>query len=146
MPCNTLDILTMLHQDTHAIEIAIWFDCDKVQRQSLTGKTGFLPSHIQTVLSLLQLASKVPVLEYPTLLHSVSCPSSKHTHSQSPDPSALSGSPASCSHTPMFESKDAVASDLPDGDHARPRTVLVCPVGIVVTWENFGEEPSVGRM
>lgn len=91
-------------------------------------------SHIQTVLSLLQLASRFPSLEYATLLHSVSCPSSKliHSHSAFENPPSSSSSASSCSQIPMFESKDAVASVLPEGDQASARTVFACPVGIVV--------------
>ena len=37
----------------------------------------------------------------------------------------------------MLASKDAVARVFPDGDHATARTVLVCPVGIVVVCANF---------
>jgi hypothetical protein len=43
----------------------------------------------------------------------------------------------------MFESKDAVASDDPEGDHATARTVLVCPVGMDVWREKFGEGSAV---
>jgi len=61
------------------------------------------------------------------LLHSVSCPSSVLMHSHS------SASPSdSRSQTPIFESKEAVASDWPDGAHATARTVFACPVGILV--------------
>ena len=94
------------------------------------------PSQTQTVLSRLQLANKVPELEYATLLHSVSWPSKRLAHSHSPV-SVLPSSSGSCSHIPMLASKDAVASVLPEGDHATARTVLVCPVGIVVICENF---------
>jgi hypothetical protein len=97
------------------------------------------PSQTQTVLSRLQLAKSVPELEYETLLHSVSCPSNKLAHSHSPPPPRSSPSSSlfvSCSHIPMFESNEAVASVFPDGAHASARTVLLCPVGIVVMCEN----------
>ena len=107
-----------------------------------------VPSHIQTVLSLLQLARRLPELEYATLLHSVSCPSSKLMHSHSPvaaDASPSSSSAPSCAHIPMFESNEAVASVLPEGDHAIARTVFACPVGIVVICEKLSEESSDGE-
>lgn len=107
------------------------------------------PSQTQTVLSRLQLANSVPELEYATLLHSVSCPSNKLAHSHSPRiPSLLSplSLPTSCSHIPMFESKEAVASDFPDGAHASARTVLLCPVEIVETCENLRSDVSVALL
>lgn len=92
------------------------------------------PSHIQTVLSRLQLASKVPVLEYATLLHSVSWPSNKLAHSHSP---GLPLSSNSCSHIPMLESNEAVAKVRPEGDHATDLTVLRCPVGMLAASVKF---------
>ena len=92
-----------------------------------------LPSHIQTVLSRLQLASNVPVDEYVTDLHSVSWPSNVLAHSHSPSPSSFS----SRSQIPIFESNEAVASVFPDGDHATALTVFMWPVGIVATFSNF---------
>jgi hypothetical protein len=96
------------------------------------------PSHIQTVLSRLQLARSVPVQEYATLLHSVSCPSSVLINSHSPSCDAKpSSSSDSCSQIPIFESNDAVASVFPDGAQARARTVFLCPVGIDECTENW---------
>jgi len=46
----------------------------------------------------------------------------------------------------MFESNEAVASVFPDGAHASARTVLLCPVGMVVMWENLRSEDSVGLL
>ena len=94
------------------------------------------PSQTQTVLSLLQLASNVPVLEYATHLHSVSWPSSVLTHPQSllPDSPSSKSKPytsslsSSCSQIPMLESKLAVAKVFPDGAHATDRTVFVCTI------------------
>jgi hypothetical protein len=101
------------------------------------------PSQTQTVLSRLQLASNVPDADQATLLHSVSWPSRMLTHSHSLAASPPSSSCASRFQIPMFESKDAVASDDPEGDHATARTVLVCPVGMEVWREKFGEESAV---
>lgn len=129
MPCNTFDVLRMLHHHPHTFEISIRLHCHEVN--SVRAKQHIerhAPSHTQTVLSRLQLAKSVPVLEYATLLHSVSCPSNKLAHSHSPLPS----SSASCSHIPMFASNDAVARVFPDGAQAIDRTVLVCPVGMVL--------------
>lgn len=77
-------------------------------------------------MSLLQLASRFPPLEYAMLLHSVSCPSSRlmHSHSAFENPPSSSSSASSCSQIPIFESKDAVASVFPDGDQASERTVF----------------------
>lgn len=100
----------------------------------------YSPSQIQTVLSRLQLASSVPVLEYAMLLHSVSCPSSRLMHSHSPF--SPPSSPSSCSHIPMLASKEAVARVLPEGDQAIARTVFVCPVGMVVLCVNLRELES----
>lgn len=104
--------------------------------QNNTEIQGRSPSQIHTVLSLLQLARSVPVDEYATLLHSVSWPSSvlMHSHSSGPSPCSPSSSPSpfSRSHTPIFESNDAVASVSPDGAHATDLTVFACPVGILV--------------
>lgn len=99
-----------------------------------------VPSHIQTVLSRLQLAKSVPVLEYATLLHSVSCPSSVLAHSQSPFPSSPS---VSCSQIPIFESKEAVASESPEGAHAMVLIVFVWPVAIVFMCVKVTSDPSV---
>lgn len=107
------------------------------------------PSQTQTVLSRLQLAKRLPELEYATLLHSVSCPSSKLAHSHSPPlppPSPSLSLSASCSHIPMFESNEAVASVFPDGAHASARTVLLCPVEMVVICENLRSEDSAGLL
>ena len=95
-------------------------------------------------MSRLQLASKFPELEYATLLHSVSWPSNKLMHSHSPAGlNALSSSSSpSCAQTPIFESNEAVANVLPEGDHAIARTVFECPVGMVVTCENLTEVVS----
>ena len=59
-------------------------------------------------------------------------------HSHSP-----SSSCPSRFQTPIFASKDAVASVEPDGDHATPRTVFVCPVGMDVCSEKRGEGSTV---
>lgn len=100
----------------------------------MNGGLVYSPSQTHTVLSLLQLANKFPPAEYATLLHSVSCPSNRLMHSHSEvfpliSPDSLS---SSCAQMPMFESKDAVARVLPDGDQAIARTVFACPVGMVV--------------
>ena len=52
-------------------------------------------------------------------------------HSQSPVPSP--SSPFSSSQMPMLASNEAVASVLPDGDQATPRTAFEWPVGMFVT-------------
>lgn len=101
------------------------------------------PSHTQTVLSRLQLASKVPEQDHATLLHSVSWPSRILTHSHSPAASSSSSSWPSRFQMPILASKDAVASVEPDGDHAIPRTVLVCPVGMEVCSKKRGEGSAV---
>ena len=94
------------------------------------------PCQTHTVLSLLQLARRVPVHEYATLLHSVSCPSKVLIHSHSP-PACSPSSSRSCSHIPIFASKEAVARVSPDGAHATARTVLLCPVDILAVFVNF---------
>jgi hypothetical protein len=73
------------------------------------------------------------VHEYATLLHSVSCPSKVLIHSHSP-PACSPFSSRSCSHIPIFASKEAVARDSPDGAHATARTVLLCPVDILAVF------------
>lgn len=136
----------MLHEDAHAFEVIVGMCCGRSSSVELNGENLWrAPSQIHTVLSLLQLARRFPELEYATLLHSVSCPSSRLIHSHSPvelDVSPSFSSSASCAHMPMLESKDAVASALPEGDQATARTVFACPVGIVVRCENFRDGPS----
>jgi hypothetical protein len=140
MPRDAFDILSVFHEHAHALEIRIRVNCTKATRSApfqTSTKERDVPSHTQTVLSRLQLASSVPELEYATLLHSVSCPSKRLAHSHSPPFTTPSlSSSASCSQIPILASKDAVASVFPEGAHATARTVLVCPVGMVEICEN----------
>lgn len=145
VPCDALHVLGVLHEDAHAFEVIVGMCYGDSSSEEPNGENmRCAPSQIHTVLSLLQLARRFPEAEYATLLHSVSCPSSRLMHSHSPvglDASPSFSSSASCAQMPILESKDAVASALPEGDQATARTVFACPVGIVVRCENFRDEP-----
>lgn len=136
MPCDAFYILRVFHQDRLAAIVVVWQDYIWNQHWG-TERPHCVPSHIHTDLSRLQLARNCPDGEYPTLLHSLSCPSSSPIHSHS-SPSAFPSSSSSCSQIPIWASNEAVAKDFPDGDHATARTVFVCPVGIVTRFLNAG--------
>lgn len=141
MPRHAFNILCMVHQDGQTFKLAIGVDCIAQKSASPTQhKQRKSPSHTQTVLSRLQLAKSVPVFEYATPLHSVSCPSSVLIHSHSASLITLcssSSSSKSCSQTATCESNDPVARVFPDGAQAIERTVLVCPVEMVLRCLNF---------
>ena len=73
VPYDTFDILRVLHEHAHALEIRIWMHYTSNLNQCIQIRVNFpIPSQTHTVLSLLQLASRFPSLEYAMLLHSVS--------------------------------------------------------------------------
>src|SRR5712671_4890377 len=146
MPCDAFDVLGMFHEHPHTLKVSVRLDWSAREQRShhMAGsRTHNAPSHTQTVLSRLQLASKEPDPDQATPLHSVSCPSRMLTHSHSPVPPSSSPYCPSRFQIPMFASKDAVARVNPDGDHAIPRTVLVCPVEMEVCREKAGVESAV---
>lgn len=131
MPCDHLDILAMLLQNTQTFEIIVRFDYDKscipplVREETPTRcqDPPFLPSQIHTVLSRLHVANSCPA-DQATDLTSFSWPSRVATHSQS-------FSRESYSQIPVVASKLAVAISFPEGDHAKLRIVRLCPCSSV---------------
>ena len=88
MPSDAFYILSMLHEHRYRLKITIRMHYTHQKKKKASAsqekeENKNPPSHIQTVLSRLQLANNVPDAEYATLLHSVSCPSSVLTHSHS---------------------------------------------------------------
>ncbi len=66
----------------HTLDDVKTFTPDTSQMQSVI--TMMLPSQIQTVLSLLHVANRLPLIHHAALFTSFSCPSSVAVHSNSP--------------------------------------------------------------
>lgn len=121
---DALDVLRVIMQHGHTLGIPVVLHCAAFKRCRYSrlandaGCTPHTPSHIQMLLSRLHEASNSPDAAHVTLLTSFSWPSSV---------AAISHSAAGLSHRHTVASNEHDARYCPEGDHATPRIVRVCP-------------------